>query len=224
MTKIKGNKTLEALYPDEFQNQCSCLKNVCSCGYKFKGLELECPVCGTKRARCQHRAMANEDVCRSHAVGRPYALYTRLAASLSDASLDEFLEKEPDSRDLSQEFALAKLALSGVLEDSQLSSKELLDNLNLFFTIAHKKKRIEEGETLNLQWSEELANSMRKRWRQVIKALESVLTEELVLLQDKLGEEFDIQFFVKNILAKVRERTRLLGNSVTMPSVGQTNE
>jgi len=215
MTKIKGNLQLERLYPDEFPNQCSCLKNTCDCGYRFKADELECPDCGAKRKRCRNRHMTNEDVCRNHAVGRPYHLYTKLAANISDTALEEFIEKD-NGRDLSQEYALAKIALSGILEDSQLSSKELLENLNSFFNIAQKKKRIEEGDTLNIQWNDELVNSLRKRWRLVIKAIGNVLVEELTPLQDRIGPDFDINFFIRGIMNKVREQTRLLGNSVTV--------
>lgn len=214
--KVKGNQELEKLYPDEFPNQCACLKNICpNCGNRYPaGIVLTCPTCGTPRPRCQNKHMANEDVCRTHAVGRPYSLYTKLAAQINDASLEEFIEKE--TYDLSQEYALAKIALSAALENQNITSKELMENLNAFFTIAQKKKRIEEGDVINVQWNDELVVALRKRWRKTLLALETVLTDSLKEIPN-LPEDFDSEFWIKKVMTRVREQSKLLGNNLTVP-------
>ena len=217
--KVKGNPELEKLYPDEFPNQCACLKNICpECGTRYpSGIVLECPTCGTKRPRCQNKHMANEDVCRTHAHGRPYSLYTKLAAQINDASLEEFVEKE--TYDLSQEFALARIALSAALENGQLTSKELLDNLTQFFNIAQKRKRIEEGDVINVQWNDELVVALRKRWRKTLQALEVVLTNHLREIPN-IPEDFDTEFWIKKVMTAVRQESKLIGNNITSPTNG----
>lgn len=214
--KVKGNPELEKLYPDEFPNQCACLKNICpECGNRYpSGIVLVCPVCGAKRPRCQNKHMANEEVCRTHVSGRPYSLYTKLAAQINDASLEEFVERE--TYDLSQEFALAKIALSAALENQQITSKELMENLNSFFTIAQKKKRIEEGDVINVQWNDELVVALRKRWRKTLIALEGVLIDSVKEIPN-VPEDFDDEFWVKKVMTRVKEQSKLLGNSITVP-------
>lgn len=219
--KIKGNAELEKLYPEEFPNQCSCLKNICpECGSKYpSGVVLICPVCGAKRPRCQNKHMANEDVCRMHAHGRPYSLYTKLAAQISDSSLEEFVEKE--TYDLSQEFALAKIALSAALENQQITSSELLENLTKFFNIAQKRKKIEEGDIINVQWNDELIVAMRKRWRKTLLALEEVLQFAVKEIPN-LPKDFDIDFWIRKVMTHVKERSKILGNSITSPTNGNS--
>lgn len=214
--KVKGNPELEKLYPDEFPNQCACLKNICpECGTRFpSGIVLVCPTCGAKRPRCQNKHMTNEEVCRTHVSGRPYSLYTKLAAQINDASLEEFIERE--TYDLSQEFALAKIALSAALDNQQITSKELMENLNAFFTIAQKKKRIEEGETLNVQWNDELVVALRKRWRKTLIALEGVLIDSIKEIPS-VPKDFDYEFWVKKVMTRVKEQSKLLGNAITVP-------
>ena len=158
--------------------------------------------------------MANEEVCRTHVSGRPYSLYTKLAAQINDASLEEFVERE--TYDLSQEFALAKIALSAALENQQITSKELMENLNAFFTIAQKKKRIEEGDVINVQWNDELVVALRKRWRKTLIALEGVLIDCVKEIPN-VPEDFDGEFWVKKVMTRVKEQSKLLGNSITVP-------
>lgn len=212
MIKTKGNAALEVLYPDEFLNQCIALKNTCSCGVRFVGTELTCQACGAKRTRCQKRSMANEDTCPSHAHARPYSLYSRLASTLSDAAIEEFIEK--DNLDLTQEFALARLALSGILEKQNITSEELMTRLNEFFTIAQKKKKIEEGHILKISWNDDLFNSLKKRWRLIIREMETVLKEEL---QPELFKEgVDVDYLLKKVFTEVKERSKMLGNQLTL--------
>ena len=161
--------------------------------------------------------MANEDTCRTHSHGRPYSLYTKLAAQINDASLEEFIEKE--TYDLSQEFALAKIALSAALENQQITSKELLDNLSQFFNIAQKRKRIEEGDVINVQWNDELVVALRKRWRKTLQALEAVLVSSVKEIPN-LPEDFDTEFWVKKVMTLVRQESKLIGNSITAPTNG----
>lgn len=214
--KIIGNPTLEKLYPEEFPNQCAYLKNICpSCGNRYPaGIILDCPTCGAKRPRCQNKHMTNEDACRTHVHGRPYSLYTQIAATLADSSLEEFIEKE--NYDLTQEFALARIALSGALENGKMTSDELLERLDMFFKIAQRKKKIEEGDVINLSWNDDLVVALKKRWRQTILSLEEVLKTEISNLP--LKEEVDLDFTINVILTKVRQQSKLIGNKMTTPS------
>ena len=146
-------------------------------------------------------------------------MYTKLAAQINDASLEEFIEKE--TYDLSQEFALAKIALSAALENQQITSKELLDNLSQFFNIAQKRKRIEEGDVINVQWNDELVVALRKRWRKTLQALELVLTTHLAEIPG-VPEDFDKEFWVKKVMTAVRQESKLIGNAITAPNNGNS--
>lgn len=214
--KVLGNPTLEKLYPDEKMNQCSYLKNICpKCYNRYPaGIVLECSHCGTPRPRCQNLKMTNEDCCRQHAHGRPYSLYTQVAAQLADSSLEEFIEKE--NYDLTQEFALARIALAGAMENGQMTSTDLMERLDMFFKIAQRKKKIEEGDTINLSWNDDLVIALKKRWRLTIQALEGVLKEEIMKLP--LKEEVDVDFLINVILTKVRQESKLIGNRMTTVS------
>lgn len=189
------------------ENQCVAYVRVCpKCGNKFPIGSTSCKICGEARPRCSNTAMEGEHVCRAHAVGRPYSIYSKLAAQLSDSVLEEIVAA--DDRDLSQEFALAKVALSHALDQTpQVSSKELLGMIKDFFTIAEKKKNIESGQTLNISWGDEMVNSLRLKIRKLIKTFEEIL-KEYVKDEDLCNQ----------IMLELRERTKLIGNSVTVPS------
>ena len=189
-----------------FENQCVAFIRVCpKCGTRFPIGADHCISCGEPRPRCQHRAMENEIVCRSHSFGRPYSIYSKLAATLSDSVLEEIVEA--DDRDLSQEYALAKVALSSVLDDPKsIKSDKLLAMCKDFFTIAEKKKNIEQGQVLNISWNDDLVNSLRTRVRNLIKTFEALLEEKI--------EDPDLR---KEILTELRDRAKLVGNMVTVP-------
>lgn len=193
--KAKFNDTSDPSY--SFKDQCVCFKRVCDiCGHRFEGTETKCPVCGALRPRCQHKAMKGEEVCRMHSKAKPYSLYTKLSASISDAALEEFIEKE--NNDLEQEFALARLALSGALDNQKLNSKTLMHLVKVFFEVAEKKKNVEKGQQINISWNDELAASLRKRFRFFIKSVNDVLSENI---EDKEK--------VQDIMEKIKEKVKM---------------
>lgn len=189
-----------------FHNQCVAFKRVCpECGNRFPSGSDHCIYCGAPRPRCQHKAMDGETVCRQHITGRPYTLYNKLAGTLTDTALEEIIEA--DDRDLSQEFALARIALSGALDrPGTIDSEKLLKMVKDFFIIAEKKKTIEQGQVLNISWNDELVNSLRLRVRKLIKTFEEVIDEFIEDPQLK-----------KKILTEIRDRTRMPGNLVSSP-------
>ena len=75
-----------------------------------------------------------------------------------------------------------------------------------FFTIAEKKKNIEQGQVLNISWNDDLVNSLRLRVRKLIKTFESIL-------EDYIEDES----LRKTILLELKERTKMPGNAVTVP-------
>lgn len=190
----------------KFEGQCVAFVRVCpKCGTRFPPGSDHCISCGEPRPRCQHKAMQGETVCRAHASGRPYSIYSKLAATLSDTVLEEIVEA--DDRDLSQEFALARVALSSVLDNpQQIKSEKLLAMVKDFFTIAEKKKNIEQGQVLNIAWNDDLVNSLRTRVRKLIKTFEAIL--------DEFIEDEDLK---KKIMVELQERTRMPGNMVSVP-------
>lgn len=189
----------------EFENQCVAYKRTCKeCGKRFEPTATVCSSCGKPRPRCQNKAMSGEEVCRVHVSGRAYTLYNKLAATLSDAALEEFIEG--DDRDLEQEYALAKIALSGALDNQNLTSEKLMQLTKEFFTIAEKKKNIEKGQVLNISWNDELANTLRLRVRKLIKAFAEIIND---YVQDPELK--------KTMLKELKERTQLVGNMITAP-------
>lgn len=208
-------------YPQVIKNQCTCLKNTCSkCGTTFPdGIILVCPKCNTNRERCRSRVIEGEDVCPAHNPHRAFSMYQRLAANISDASLEEFIEK--GDNDLTQEFALARLALSGILDGGAaggLTSKDLLENLKMFFDIALKKKRIETGDTLNIKWDDKMAESMRKRWRQAINSLADSILRHITV--EVLRPGVDREALLKVIFQDLKNSMQPLSESVSLPPAG----
>lgn len=212
--RVTKNKELQKLYPDEFPNQCASLKNTCeNCGRRFPaGIIVSCPHCGTKRERCKNKSMSGEQVCRVHSVGRPYKLYTKIAAQLTDQSLQEYVERE--DFDLTQEFVLARIALSGYFDQNETpNSEKMLDKIDTFFKIAQRKKKIEEGDIISLSWNDDLVVALKKRLRDFIRATGTVLKAELC-------KEFEVdeeraEYITTKVLSQVKETTKLMGNRVT---------
>lgn len=189
----------------EIENQCVCFKRTCSkCNSRFEPTDTKCKFCGEVRTRCKNRAMDGEEVCRVHASGKAYSLYNKLASTLTDSVLEEFIEA--DDRDLEQEYALAKVALSGTLDNQNISSEKLMSMVKEFFIIAEKKKNIEKGQVLNISWNDDLANSLRLRVRRLIKTFTELL--------DKYIEDPETK---KNMLKELKERTQMVGNLITSP-------
>jgi hypothetical protein len=188
------------------EDQCIAFLRVCkSCGEKYPSAADKCVHCNRERPRCQNRAMEAEETCRAHARTRSYSIYNKLAGTLSDSVLEEVIEA--DDRDLSQEYALAKIALSSALDNpGTANSKDIMALVKDFFTIAEKKKNIEKGQVLNIAWNDDLVNTMRLKMRKLIKTFEELLLE--FVPDDQLR---------KQILVELKERTRLIGNSLSVP-------
>ncbi len=91
-------------------------------------------------------------------------------------------------------------------DPKSIKSDKLLAMCKDFFTIAEKKKNIEQGQVLNISWNDDLVNSLRTRVRNLIKTFEAILEEKI--------EDPDLR---KEILTELRDRTKLVGNMVTVP-------
>ena len=190
----------------KFKDQCTAFRAVCpECGTKFPSGSRTCPNCGADRPRCQNKVVHGEVVCRKHMKGRPYTLYNKLAATLTDTELEELIEA--DDHDLSQEFALARVCLSAALDDPRAySSDEILKMVKDVFIIAEKKKNIEQGQVLNISWNDDMVNSLRARVRKLIRTFAEIVTENI---QDE-----DLR---KKMLQELYDKTRMPGNMITSP-------
>lgn len=203
-------KPLRAVFNDgseEFHNQCIAYVRNCTCGTRFKSGDTFCPNCGKERPRCSNRAMEGEEFCRVHAVHRAYSPYNKLVSKLSDQTLEEFIES--DDRGLSQEYALAKVALSHAMElekDELPSSEELLKMVKQFFEIAEKKHNIEKGQTLNIAWDDEMVTTLRSRLRKYLSTMIDIIKEEDISEETK-----------ERMIQKLHERTKMMGNAITAP-------
>jgi hypothetical protein len=202
--RAKFNDKTDPSY--QFENQCTAFRSLCpNCGNKFPSGSRECPECGATRPRCQNKVVKGEVVCRSHMKGRNISLYNKLAATISDTELEEIIEA--DDHDLSQEFALARICISGALDDpSAYSSKQILAMLKDFFTIAEKKKNIEQGQVLNISWNDDLVNSLRARVRKLIRTFSEIIEENVT--------DEDLK---KQMLEDLYNRTKLNGNMISCP-------
>ena len=189
----------------QFENQCTAFKVICpECGTKFPTGSRECPNCGATRPRCQNKAVKGEVVCHKHMKGRTLTLYNKLAATLTDAELEEIVTA--DDRDLSQEFALARVCVSAALDNpNTYTSKDLLVMLKDFFTIAEKKKNVEQGQVLNISWNDDLVNSLRSRVRKLIRTFAEIVEENID------------PALKKKMLDELYSRTKLNGNMVSCP-------
>lgn len=190
----------------KFEGQCTAFRAICpECGTKFPSGSRKCPTCGADRPRCQQHVVQGEVVCRKHLKGRPFSLYTKLAATLADTELEELIEA--DDHDLSQEFALARVCVSAALDNpGEYSSKQILGMVRDFFTIAEKKKNIEQGQVLNISWNDDLVNSLRARVRKLIRTFAEILDDNI---QD---EELK-----KKMLEELYSKTKLNGNMISSP-------
>ena len=190
----------------QFENQCTAFRNVCpECGTRFPSGSRECPNCGATRPRCQNKAINGETVCRKHLKGRHISLYNKLAATIADTELEEIIEA--DDHDLSQEFALARICVSAALDDpGTYTSRQVLAMLKDFFTIAEKKKNIEQGQVLNISWNDDLVNSLRARVRKLIHTFSEILEENV--------KDEDLK---KKMLSDLYSRTKLNGTMVSCP-------
>jgi hypothetical protein len=201
---------LRAVFNDgseEKHNQCIAYVRNCTCGHHFKPSDTYCVSCGKERPRCSNTAMDGEELCRVHAVHRAYSPYNKLVSKLSDSTLEEFIES--DDRGLSQEYALAKLALSHAMElekDQLPTSEELLRMVKEFFTIAEKKHNIEKGQTLNIAWDDELVSTLRSRLRKYLSTMIDIINEEDIPQDTK-----------QRMLEKLHSRTQMMGNAITAP-------
>ena len=202
--RVKFNDTSDPTY--EFRDQCAALRAVCpECGTRFPSGSRECPECGAKRPRCKQHAMKNEIFCRSHMRNRPFTLYNKLAATIADTELEEIIEA--DDRDLSQEFALARVCLSAAMDDpDSYTSKDILDMVKQFFIIAEKKKNIEQGQVLNITFNDDMVTAFRARFRKILRVF-----KELV---DEYVEDENIR---KKMLDDLYTKTKLTGNMLSSP-------
>ena len=190
----------------QFKDQCTAFRSICKeCGTKFPSGSRTCPNCGAVRPRCTNHVVKGETVCRKHMKGRPYTLYTKLAATLADTELEEIIEA--DDKDLSQEFALARICLSAALDTPEAySSKDIMDMVRQFFIIAEKKKNIEQGQVLNISWNDDLVNSLRTRVRKLIRTFAEIIDTNIV--------DEDLK---KKMLEELYSKTKLNGNMISSP-------
>ena len=202
--RAKFNDETDPSY--QFKDQCTAFRAVCQeCGTRFPTGSRECPNCGAKRPRCTNHVVKGEVVCRKHMKGRPYTLYTKLAATLADTELEEIIEA--DDRDLSQEFALARVCLSAALDNpAAYTSKDVLDMVKQFFIIAEKKKNIEQGQVLNISWNDDLVNSLRQRVRKLIRTFAEIIDDNIT--DENLR---------KKMLEELYSKTKLNGNMISSP-------
>ena len=75
-----------------------------------------------------------------------------------------------------------------------------------FFTIAEKKKNIEQGQVLNISWNDDLVNSLRARVRKLINTFSEIITENI-----------EDETLKKKMLEELYQRTKINGNMVSCP-------
>lgn len=206
MPHINKNGTLVANFNDTSEpdyikhNQCIAYVRVCpKCGTKFLPADTVCSGCGENRPRCSSLAMKGDEYCRHHKSTRPFSLYSKLAGTVSDTVLEELIMS--DDHSLSEEFAVARLMLAEAVEKrADIPYKDVMTIIKEFFTIAEKKKKIEEGEVVNITWNDDVVNTMRSRMRMLVTIFADLVKEYVP------GKEAQ-----KECLEKLRERTRLNG-------------
>lgn len=195
---------------EEFKNQCVAYLSTCpNCGIRFEPEDTVCKSCGTKRPRCLNRAMEGETRCRSHVKARHLALSSKLAATLTDQSVEELLADD-NLRDLDEPFLIAKLALGGILDKKDTITdsdrKAIINCVKQFFFIAEKKHSIEQGATLNLAWDDKTVNALRDRIKQYFNTLKLVL--------DKYIKDDEVK---RNILLDLYSSMKQPGNQISVP-------
>lgn len=198
----------EAVFNDGsnlFPNQCITFNRICSsCGNLFEDEDADtCVSCGLPRVRCKNTAMGNEERCRIHAKDRVMSMYNIVAAKVSDSTLEELIEKG-NLRDLTVEFALAKLCIAD-LHSQNVHATERLDALATFFTIAKNLQTIESGGLLNNHWNDPLIVAVRTKFRSLIGCMVDIIA--------KYVTDAGVR---KLMLQELQERSKLIGNSVTI--------
>lgn len=217
----------EGLYRDLLDPQtrvpenrrCQAYLLVCpECGTKFQPGETQCSKCGAERPRCSNSAVKGEIFCSAHLQQRPKSIYAKLADTLTDSELEELIQA--DDHDVSQEFALARICVASAVEKAKekgYSEKTILNMLKDFFTIAEKKKNIEQGQELNISWNDEMVNSLRLKIRSVLKAVVSVANEEIKDPEDRAR-------FLKKVKARTKMSSKMAINPPTPESAVQQKE
>jgi hypothetical protein len=79
------------------------------------------------------------------------------------------------ANDTNAEFALARTALAMLQQHPPNTPLELLEIMDLFFSVAEKKKRIDSGTTINVRWDENMVNELKQRFSKLIRAFKAAL-------------------------------------------------
>lgn len=186
-------------------DRCQAFNRVCQvCGTRFEEGAMTCGNCGAIRPRCKNKLTGGEDkFCKVHAKSKYTSIYNMVASKVSDTTIEQLLE-DGKLRDVTAEFALAKLALA---ELHQMSShpSDRLEALAKFFSIAKTLQTLEAGGLLNSAWNEPLISAMRSKFRQLIG-----LTIDLVRKYVP-GVELQSLF-----LDELRTKAKEIGNSITV--------
>jgi len=201
-------------FPEKRGRQCPHAKNICECGHVFDralnkvDFQMSCPACGKPRQRCGNACMSNEDKCRKHAQGRAHSPYTQLVAQNAEVAFEELLERDGLSYD--EEAMMAKIYLAQMLEgkkpDELPPTKDILEAIETVVRIGERVKKLQQGEHLQISINDESAAQIRKQVRKYIVAFKESMNEHNV----------DPATIVR-VLRTVQEKTKLKGNSVTLP-------
>ena len=187
-----------------FENQCVDFKRICDkCGSIFEEDQSICTNCQEPRIRCNNKAMKDEESCRVHSPDRILSIYNIVAAKVADTTLEELIEKG-NLRDLTTEFALAKLAVAEI-HAGGAHAADRLEAIASFFSIASTLQKIESGGLLNINWSDPLVIAVRNKFRNLIGVM--------VDLIDKYVPEEQVR---KLMLQELKDSSKLIGNSVTI--------
>lgn len=209
---MKIPSDLLSQYPETIPQQCIHWRSCCAaCGTRYTQVETVCSDCGAPRERCKNKCMRDEDSCRVHIRARTYNVYTVLSQHMADDALEAMIER--DDRDLAQEYQLARMVIANMVDpvEQAISGKKfrpdkLLEMLKTFFEIAEKRKKIEEGDQLNIRIDDEAKRHIRGRMKALIGAFQQALQEHLP----------DQESLHCRILARVRELSHLPGNEKTI--------
>ena len=158
---------------------------------------------------CKNQCMEGEDSCRVHMRGRTYNIFTVAAQNIADSALENMIER--DDRDLAQEYQLARALIAQELDPEKLGKKgvdgiKLMKMLSMFFDIADKRKKVESGETLNVQIGDDARRFIQQRMKAFVGAMGTALEEFL-------PEKESLRLA---ILQRVKELAALSGNEKTM--------
>jgi hypothetical protein len=134
-------------------------------------------------------------------------IYNIVASKVSDTTLDAMIESG-QLRDLTAEFALAKLAVAE-LHASAGHASDRLDALSTFFNIAKTLQTIESGGLLNNAWNDPLVSAMRSKFRTLIGVMVDIIQK---YVPDKQLRALMLQ--------ELKERSKMIGNSVTITPSG----